>query len=399
MGDRSTGNCSISITPPPYDPPVPLGGNRAARRGAVSYACGVTDDPRDTSLVRPDLGTELAELMRARVLVLDGAMGTAIQRDRPDEAGYRGERFADWPSDLQGNNDLLTLTQPELVTAIHEEYLAAGADIIETNTFNATAVSLRDYGMEELSYEINFESARLARAAVERGHRRRPVPAALRRRRARPHHPHGVDLARRQRPRHAQRQLHRAARRLPGRGPRPGRRRRRPAADRDDLRHPQRQGRHQRGRGALRRARPPLAGRASPAPSPTPRAARSRARPRRPSGTRCATPVRCSWGSTAPSARRRCGPTSPRSRGSPTPSSPATPTPGCPTPSASTTRSPRRPRPSSGSSPTPGCSTSSAAAAAPPRSTSAPSPPGSRASPRARCPSCRPRCGSRASSR
>ncbi len=127
----------------------------------------MTDNPRDTSLVRPDLGTELAELMRERVLVLDGAMGTAIQRDRPDEAGYRGERFADWSSDLQGNNDLLTLTQPELVTAIHAEYLTAGADVIETNTFNATAVSLRDYGMEELSYEINFESARLARAAVE----------------------------------------------------------------------------------------------------------------------------------------------------------------------------------------------------------------------------------------
>ena len=148
--------------------------------------------------------------MRERILVLDGAMGTAIQRDRPDEAGYRGERFADWPSDLQGNNDLLTLTQPEIVTAIHEEYLEAGADIIETNTFNATAVSLRDYGMEELSYEINFESARLARAAVDDGHRRRPDTAALRRRRARPHDPHGVDLARRQRPRHAQRQLHRA---------------------------------------------------------------------------------------------------------------------------------------------------------------------------------------------
>nr|WP_277343409.1 methionine synthase [Nocardioides sp. HDW12B] len=125
------------------------------------------DDQREPSLVRPDLTAELSELMRARVLVLDGAMGTAIQRDRPDEAGYRGERFADWPSDLQGNNDLLTLTQPDLVRAIHEEYLAAGADVIETNTFNATSVSLRDYGMEELSYEINLESARLARAAAD----------------------------------------------------------------------------------------------------------------------------------------------------------------------------------------------------------------------------------------
>jgi 5-methyltetrahydrofolate--homocysteine methyltransferase len=96
-------------------------------------------------------------------MVLDGAMGTAIQRDRPDEAGYRGERFADWPSDVQGNNDLLTLTRPEIIAGIHREYLEAGADMIETNTFNAQEISLGDYGMEELSYELNYESARLAR--------------------------------------------------------------------------------------------------------------------------------------------------------------------------------------------------------------------------------------------
>jgi 5-methyltetrahydrofolate--homocysteine methyltransferase len=125
------------------------------------------DTARDPAPVRPDLTEELAAAMRERILVIDGAMGTAIQRDRPDEAGYRGERFADWPSDLQGNNDLLSLTQPELVVAIHREYLDAGADLIETNTFNATAISLADYGMSELSYEINLESAKLARAAVE----------------------------------------------------------------------------------------------------------------------------------------------------------------------------------------------------------------------------------------
>ncbi|WP_366927582.1 methionine synthase, partial [Aeromicrobium sp.] len=96
-------------------------------------------------------------------MVLDGAMGTAIQRDRPDEAGYRGERFADWPSDVQGNNDLLTLTQPDIIADIHREYLEAGADLIETNTFNATSISLSDYGMEDLAYELNLESARLAR--------------------------------------------------------------------------------------------------------------------------------------------------------------------------------------------------------------------------------------------
>src|SRR5690349_11364637 len=100
-------------------------------------------------------------------MVLDGAMGTAIQRDRPDEAGYRGERFADHPSDLVGNNDLLTITQPQIIRAIHEEYLRAGADIIETNTFNANAVSLADYGLEDLDYELNYEAARLARAAAD----------------------------------------------------------------------------------------------------------------------------------------------------------------------------------------------------------------------------------------
>ena len=94
-------------------------------------------------------------------------MGTAIQRDRPSEEGYRGERFEDWPSDLKGNNDLLTLTQPEIIADIHREYLEAGADIIETNTFNATAISLADYGMEELAYELNLEAARLARRAAD----------------------------------------------------------------------------------------------------------------------------------------------------------------------------------------------------------------------------------------
>ncbi len=100
-------------------------------------------------------------------MVLDGAMGTAIQRDRPDEAGYRGERFKDWPSDLVGNNDLLTITQPQIIAGIHREYLRAGADIIETNTFNANAVSLADYGLQELAYELNREAALLARREVD----------------------------------------------------------------------------------------------------------------------------------------------------------------------------------------------------------------------------------------
>ena len=116
---------------------------------------------------RPDATDALTAIMSERIMVLDGAMGTAIQRDRPDEAGYRGERFADHPSDLIGNNDLLTLTQPQVIRAIHEDYLNAGADIIETNTFNANAVSLADYGLEELAYELNYESAQLARAAAD----------------------------------------------------------------------------------------------------------------------------------------------------------------------------------------------------------------------------------------
>ena len=117
--------------------------------------------------IRPDCADELTSALRRRIVVIDGAMGTAIQRDRPDEAGYRGDRFKDWPSDLVGNNDLLTLTQPHIIEGIHREYLEAGADILETNTFNANAVSLSDYGMEELSYELNYAGAALARTACD----------------------------------------------------------------------------------------------------------------------------------------------------------------------------------------------------------------------------------------
>ena len=117
--------------------------------------------------IRPDCTDELAAALGRRIMVIDGAMGTAIQRDRPDEAGYRGERFKDWPSDLVGNNDLLNLTQPQIIEGIHREYLEAGADILETNTFNANAVSLSDYDMQELSYELNYAGAALARKACD----------------------------------------------------------------------------------------------------------------------------------------------------------------------------------------------------------------------------------------
>ncbi|WP_094360683.1 methionine synthase [Mycobacterium marinum] len=117
--------------------------------------------------IRPDCTDALTATLGQRIMVIDGAMGTAIQRDRPDEAGYRGERFKDWPSDLVGNNDLLSLTQPQIIEGIHREYLQAGADILETNTFNANAVSLSDYDMAELAYELNYAGAALARAAAD----------------------------------------------------------------------------------------------------------------------------------------------------------------------------------------------------------------------------------------
>ena len=106
---------------------------------------------------------QLPQLLAERILLLDGAMGTMLQTYRLGEADYRGVRFAEWPRDLKGNNDLLVITQPEIVGAIHAEYLAAGADILETNTFNANAISMADYGMEALSYELNVAGASLAR--------------------------------------------------------------------------------------------------------------------------------------------------------------------------------------------------------------------------------------------
>ncbi len=109
----------------------------------------------------------IEQLIQQRILILDGAMGTMIQRYRLTEADYRGERFADWHRDLKGNNDLLVLTKPEVIKAIHEEYLAAGADIIETNTFGANATTLHAYGMSQLNYELNVAGARVAREACD----------------------------------------------------------------------------------------------------------------------------------------------------------------------------------------------------------------------------------------
>ena len=118
---------------------------------------------------------QLHELLKQRIVFLDGAMGTMIQSQKFDEAAYRGERFADWHSDIKGNNDLLVLTQAKTIQEIHIAYLEAGADILETNTFNATRISLADYSMESLAYEINFEAAKLARSAVDDAYAKAPV--------------------------------------------------------------------------------------------------------------------------------------------------------------------------------------------------------------------------------
>jgi 5-methyltetrahydrofolate--homocysteine methyltransferase len=110
--------------------------------------------------------SNIREELQQRILIIDGAMGTMIQQHHLKEEDYRGERFKDWPSDLKGNNDLLSLTQPGIIEGIHREYLNAGADIIETNTFNAQQVSLADYHMESLAYEINFAAAQIAKKAT-----------------------------------------------------------------------------------------------------------------------------------------------------------------------------------------------------------------------------------------
>ncbi|MEM1140485.1 MAG: homocysteine S-methyltransferase family protein, partial [Pseudomonadota bacterium] len=116
----------------------------------------------------------LPGLAKDRILIIDGAMGTMIQRHDFDEAAYRGSRFADYGQDVKGNNDLLSLTQPDTIRAIHTAYLEAGADILETNTFNSTAISQADYAMEDLVAELNREGARLARAAADEAEAKDP---------------------------------------------------------------------------------------------------------------------------------------------------------------------------------------------------------------------------------
>jgi 5-methyltetrahydrofolate--homocysteine methyltransferase len=125
-------------------------------------------------MAREERIAALKKAAAGRILILDGAMGTMIQRHKLAEADYRGERFKDWPCDLKGNNDLLVLTQPDIIRGIHEAYFEAGADIASTNTFNAQAISMADYGMEALSLEINAAAARLAREAADKYTARTP---------------------------------------------------------------------------------------------------------------------------------------------------------------------------------------------------------------------------------
>jgi 5-methyltetrahydrofolate--homocysteine methyltransferase len=118
-------------------------------------------------LIRPDATEDLTTALQERILVMDGAMGTMIQRHGFSEADFRGARFADWPQDVRGNSDLLSLTQPETIREIHRAYLESGADLVETNTFNAQRISQADYGMQHLAYEMNVAAARLAREACD----------------------------------------------------------------------------------------------------------------------------------------------------------------------------------------------------------------------------------------
>ncbi len=109
----------------------------------------------------------IKEVLKQRILILDGAMGTMLQRHKFTEVDFRGERFKDWEHPLQGNNDLLSITQPEAIADVHRQYFAAGADIVETNTFSGTTIAMADYFLEDFVYELNYESAKIARKVAD----------------------------------------------------------------------------------------------------------------------------------------------------------------------------------------------------------------------------------------
>ncbi|PZR28074.1 MAG: 5-methyltetrahydrofolate--homocysteine methyltransferase [Citrobacter freundii] len=122
---------------------------------------------------------DIRQELEKRILIIDGAMGTMIQRYKLTEADYRGERFKDWHLDLKGNNDLLCITRPEIITEIHKQYLDAGADIIETNTFSSTFIAMADYEMQSLAYELNVAAAKCAREAIRQSGKQAWVAGAI----------------------------------------------------------------------------------------------------------------------------------------------------------------------------------------------------------------------------
>src|SRR6202030_2059751 len=123
--------------------------------------------PSQTVSIKTRTMSNIKSALESRILIIDGAIGTMIQRYKLEEGDYRGERFKDWASDVKGNNDLLSITRPDIIRSIHLEYLEAGADIIETNTFSSTAIAQADYNMQSLAYELNVASAKVARQAIE----------------------------------------------------------------------------------------------------------------------------------------------------------------------------------------------------------------------------------------
>ncbi|MCP5472436.1 MAG: methionine synthase [Sinobacteraceae bacterium] len=155
-GHEQTRDCASALER--REPAAPEG----ARAAEAPYAVEPPDERARTDRIR-----RLRRLLEERIVLLDGAMGTMIQRHKLDEAGYRGERFRDFGRDLRGNNDLLSLTRPEVIAGIHRAYYEAGSDIVETNTFNSTAIAQADYGMEALVPELNYRSARLAREVAD----------------------------------------------------------------------------------------------------------------------------------------------------------------------------------------------------------------------------------------
>jgi 5-methyltetrahydrofolate--homocysteine methyltransferase len=121
----------------------------------------------------------IQDCLQERILIIDGAMGTMIQQHKLTEAEYRGDRFKNWHCDVKGNNDLLSITRPQLITAIHKQYLDAGADILETNTFSSTAIAMADYEMQSLAYELNVAAAKCAIEAIRQSGKQAWVAGAM----------------------------------------------------------------------------------------------------------------------------------------------------------------------------------------------------------------------------